>query len=429
MSSIDSTTFDFPPAVPAAGVLDRIALRLVLRALEGLGGGAVVLCLPDGTTRRFGDEGACPVRLVARTWRPFRELVMGGDLGAAEAYLDGEWTTDDLPGLVRLFVRNAPLFDRETPLNRLASGANRLVHARNRNSRAGSRRNIRAHYDLGNDLYRTFLDPSMTYSCAYFESGEESLEEAQRNKLRRIADKARLRPGDHVLEIGCGWGSFALLAAREYGARVTGITLSTEQAAWARDRVAREGLSERIEIRLVDYRDLPGEGRTYDRVVSIEMLEAVGEEYLPGYFETVDRLLAPDGIAVIQSITIPDDRYARYRRRPDFIQRHVFPGSHCPSVGAIVAAVAARSRLVVHHLEDVGAHYAETLRRWRQAFLASRARVAELGYDDRFVRLWDFYLAYCEGGFATRHVGDVQLVLTRSGNRALGPVPGYPGGA
>ncbi|MBK6405605.1 MAG: class I SAM-dependent methyltransferase [Holophagales bacterium] len=424
MTSFDTTSDTLVPESSAPGALDRIATRLVLRALEGLEGGSVVLTLPDGTARRFGREGARPIRLEAHSWGPLRALVLGGDLGAAEAYLDGEWSTDDLPGLVRLFVANATLFDRETWLTRVASAGNRLFHALNRNTRAGSRRNIRAHYDLGNDLYRLFLDPSMTYSCALFETGRETLEEAQRSKLRRIAEKARIRPGDHVLEIGCGWGSFACLAAQEFGARVTGITLSAEQALWARERVEREGLSDRVEIRLVDYRDLPAEGKTYDRVVSIEMLEAVGYRYLPGYFETVDRLLAPEGIAVIQSITVPDDRHERLLRRPDFIQKHVFPGSHCPSVGAIASAVAARSRLLIHHLEDVGAHYAETLRRWRAAFLANLPRVRELGYDERFVRLWDFYLSYCEGGFATRHLGDVQLVLTRSGNRALGPVPG-----
>ncbi len=429
MTSIESTSDVLVSEASSPGILDRLAARLVLRALEELREGAVLLTLPDGTARRFGRDDARPVRIVARSWRPFRSLLRAGDLGAAEAYLDGEWTADDLPGLVRLFARNADLLDRETWVTRLASAADRLLHARNRNSRAGSRRNVRAHYDLGNDLYETFLDPSMTYSCALFETGKETLEEAQEKKLRRIAEKARIRPGDHVLEIGCGWGSFALLAAREYGARVTGITLSTEQAARARERVSREGLEDRVEIRLVDYRDLPAEGRTYDRVVSIEMLEAVGEEFLPGYFEVVDRLLAPDGLAVIQSITVPDDRYARYRRRPDFIQKHVFPGSHCPSVGAIVSAVSARSRLLVHHLEDVGAHYAETLRRWREAFLANLPRVKQLGYDERFTRLWDFYLAYCEGGFAARHIGDVQVVLTRSGNRALGPVPGYRGEA
>ncbi|MCL4810093.1 MAG: cyclopropane-fatty-acyl-phospholipid synthase family protein [Thermoanaerobaculia bacterium] len=426
MTSFESASDAFAPRASTPGALDRLATRLVLEALEGLEGGAVLLALPDGTTRRFGPEGARPIRLTARSWKPLRALVLGGDLGAAEAFLDGEWTTDDLPGLVRLFVANAALLDRETWLTRVVGAGNRLLHALNRNTRAGSRRNVRAHYDLGNDLYRLFLDPSMTYSCALFETGSETLEEAQEKKLRRIAEKARIRPGDHVLEIGCGWGSFACLAAREHGARVTGVTLSLEQAAWARERVVREGLSDRVEIRLADYRDLPGEGTSYDRVVSIEMLEAVGYRFLPAYFEAVDRLLAPEGIAVIQAITVPDDRHERLLRRPDFIQKHVFPGSPCPSVGAVAAAVAARSRLLIHHLEDVGAHYAETLRRWRAAFLASRTRVRELGYDERFVRLWDFYLAYCEGAFASRYVGDVQLVLTRSGNRALGPVPGYP---
>lgn len=429
MTSFESASGGLVAETSAPGVLDRLSARLVLSALEGLEGGSVLLSLPDGTVRRFGPEAARPIRLTARSWKPLRALVLGGDLGAAEAFLDGEWTTDDLPGLVRLFVANAALFDRETWLTRVADAGNRLLHALNRNTRAGSRRNIRAHYDLGNDLYRLFLDPSMTYSCALFETGNETLEEAQERKLRRIAEKARIRPGDHVLEIGCGWGSFACLAAREYGARVTGVTLSLEQAAWARERVEREGLSDRVELRLVDYRDLPGEGKSYDRVVSIEMLEAVGYRFLPTYFEAVDRLLAPEGIAVIQAITVPDDRHERLLRRPDFIQKHVFPGSHCPSVGAVAAAVAARSRLLIHHLEDVGAHYAETLRRWRSAFLANLPRVRELGYDERFVRLWDFYLAYCEGAFASRHVGDVQLVLTRSGNRALGPVPGYPDAA
>lgn len=426
MTSFESASDDLAPRASAPGFLDGLAARFVFEALARLEGGAVLLALPDGTVRRFGPEGARPIRLTARSWKPLRALVLGGDLGAAEAFLDGEWTTDDLPGLVRLFVANAALFDRETWLTRAASAGNRLLHALNRNTRAGSRRNIRAHYDLGNDLYRLFLDPSMTYSCALFETGNETLEEAQEKKLRQIAEKARIRPGDHVLEIGCGWGSFACLAAREYGARVTGVTLSLEQAAWARERVEREGLSDRVEIRLVDYRDLPGEGTSYDRVVSIEMLEAVGYRFLPAYFEAVDRLLAPEGIAVIQTITVPDDRHERLLRRPDFIQKHVFPGSHCPSVGAIAAAVAARSHLLIHHLEDVGAHYAETLRRWRTAFLSNRTRVRELGYDERFVRLWGFYLAYCEGAFASRYVGDVQLVLTRSGNRALGPVPGYP---
>ena len=202
------------------------------------------------------------------------------------------------------------------------------------------------------------------------------------------------------------------------------LDVRTRGPLWARERVEREGLSDRVEIRLVDYRDLPAEGKTYDRVVSIEMLEAVGYRYLPGYFETVDRLLAPEGIAVIQSITVPDDRHERLLRRPDFIQKHVFPGSHCPSVGAIASAVAARARLLIHRVEDVGAHYAETLRRCRAAFLANLPPVLEFCYDERFVRLLDFYLCYCEGGFATRHLGDVQLVLTPSGNRALGPVPG-----
>jgi cyclopropane-fatty-acyl-phospholipid synthase len=286
----------------------------------------------------------------------------------------------------------------------------------------GARRDIQYHYDLGNDLYALFLDPSWTYSCAVFEHPGMSLEEAQGAKYRRICDKLDLGPGSHVLEIGCGWGGFALHAATEYGARVTGLTLSEEQAALARERVAAAGLEDRVEILLQDYRTLEG---SFTHVASIEMLEAIGHRELPVYFRAVDRLLAPGGVACIQTIAVPDQRYERYRRGNDWIRQYVFPGALIPSLDAITSAMTRSSELIVHGVENIGYHYARTLRLWRERFLENRDQVLALGYDERFVRTWEFYLAFCEAGFRTRALHDYQLVLTRPFNDRLpaGPTP------
>ena len=412
----------------APSAADRLAVRLVLSQLAGLKGGALRLVFPDGAVQRFGDPGAGPsARVEAVRWRAFRQLATGGDLAAAEAFMDGDWKTDDLVAVVRLFIVNADRFDRDTPLARIRNWGNRLLHAARRNSPAGARRNIETHYDLGNAFYRLFLDETMTYSCALFSRDDESLEDAQRNKWRRVADLAGLGPGVTVLEIGCGWGGFAVWAARTYGCRVTGLTLSTEQMTLARERAQAGGVTDLVDIRLVDYRTLPAEGKRFDRIVSIEMLEAVGFEYLGRFFETCDALLAPDGLAVFQTITVPDHRHDRLLARPDFIKKHVFPGSHVPSLTAIASALSRRTTLFVDRLEEIGPHYAETLRRWRTRFLARRAEAAALGFDERFLRMWEYYLAYCEGGFVERYVNDVHLVLTRSGNRSLGPIPAYRG--
>ncbi len=414
----------------APGPLDRIACRIVLAGLEGLRGGAATLVLPDGTVRRFGDPAArLSVRIEAVRWRAFRRLLTGGDLAAAESFMDGDWNTDDLVGVVRLFVANAGRFDRDTPITHATNLLTRALHALRKNTITGSRRNIVAHYDLGNAFYRLFLDGTMTYSCALFESAHDSLEEAQERKWRRIADLARLEPGMEVLEIGCGWGGFAAFAAKQYGCRITGLTLSTEQESWSHAHAAKEGVSDGVTIRLEDWRRLPAEGKRYDRIVSVEMLEAVGHEYLGDFFEACDRLLAPEGIAAFQVITVPDHRHERLLGRPDFIKKHVFPGSHVPSVTAISSALATRTALFIDRLEEIGPHYAETLRRWRTRFLENRAEAARLGFDERFLRMWEYYLAYCEGGFLERYVNDVQFVLTRSGNRSFGPVPAYGGRA
>jgi cyclopropane-fatty-acyl-phospholipid synthase len=283
-----------------------------------------------------------------------------------------------------------------------------------------AQKNIRYHYDIGNELYRLFLDESLTYSCAYFERPDETLEEAQQNKYRRICDKLRLSTDDHVLEIGCGWGGFALHAAVERGARVTAMTISREQYEVARARVAMAGLEDRIEILYRDYRVQEG---SFTKIASIEMLEAVGHEQLESFFAACDRLLAPHGLACIQTIAIPDQRYERYRRAKDWIQEYIFPGSLLPSLAAITSAMTRSSELVVYGLEDIGINYAATLRGWRERFLANIERVRALGYDTRFERIWEFYLAYCEAAFATRSLRDLQLVLTRAFNHDL---PRYP---
>lgn len=366
--------------------------------------------LPDGSIERFGPGEGASLTLQVSNWRLFRRLALAGDVGFGEGYMAGEWLTDDLPGLLRLFIRageSVREVARGTAALRLAR---RLLHYSRRATRSGSRRNVAAHYDLSNDFYRLWLDPSMTYSCALFDHPEDDLESAQRRKLERVAALAGLRGGQRVLEIGCGWGSFLELATSR-GCSALGITLSKSQAEYARARLAAAGLSARVE--LVDYRDCTG---IYDAVVSIEMLEAVGHRRLGEYFAALDRLLAPGGVTVIQSITMPDHRYQAYRRNPDFIQKHIFPGGHLPSLAAITAALA-RTRLVIDRLDNIGPHYALTLRRWREAFLAQRPAIRALGFDDTFLRMWEYYLAYCEAGFAERVLGDLQLTLRRAGEQ------------
>ena len=357
--------------------------------------------------------------------RFYRRVVLGGSLGAAGAYIDGQWDADDLPALLRIFVQNLQLTDR------LEGGATRAVRPvrqfsrwLQRNTLSGSRRNIHAHYDLSNDFFGLFLDETMTYSCGIFETPESSMREASIAKLDRICRKLGLQPGHHVLEIGTGWGSFAIHAARTYGCRVTTTTISEEQHALAQQRVAEAGLQDRVSLLRQDYRALEGE---YDRLVSIEMIEAVGHDYLPAFFEACCRLLKPDGAMLLQAITMPDQRYERYRRSVDFIQRYVFPGSCCPSIGAMLTAMRRSSDLSLVHLEDLTPHYTLTLRHWRQQFASRLDRVRALGFPESFLRLWHYYLCYCEAGFAERYIGDVHLLLRRPLNRDDSILPQLPG--
>jgi cyclopropane-fatty-acyl-phospholipid synthase len=348
-------------------------------------------------------------------------VAFGGSVGAGEAYMDGLWDCEDLTSLVRLLLRNRAVLDRmEQGLARLSAPLRGLLHRLNRNTRAGSRRNIAAHYDLGNDFYRLWLDETLMYSSAMFERPDMTLREASTAKLARICRKLDLQPGDHVLEIGSGWGGFALHAAGRHGCRVTTITLSRRQFELARERAAAAGLDHLVEVRLTDYRDLDGQ---YDKLVSIEMVEAVGAEHLDTYFRQCGRLLKPGGAMLLQAITIADQRYEAALKEVDFIQKHIFPGGFLPSITALAAAMTRASDLRTVQLEDIGPHYAETLARWRQNFLHQLDAVRALGYPERFIRMWLFYLCYCEGGFRERDIGTVQMLLAKPGWRGDPTVP------
>jgi cyclopropane-fatty-acyl-phospholipid synthase len=387
-------------------LLGRLSARVLEHVLAELEGGTLEITLPNGSVRRFGSGP--PVALEIRTARLFRRLATRGKLGLGESYTSGEWEADDLVAFFELLLRNAESAAARHPrLQRLAQSRPRLNR---RQHPLLARRNIQYHYDLGNELFRLFLDETMTYSCAVFEEESDTLEQAQLRKLRRVCDKLGLGPSDHVLEIGYGWGSFALVAAGEYGARVTGVTISSAQAELARERIAAAGLADRAEILEEDYRSVEG---SFTKIASIEMLEAIGEKELPTFFATCDRLLAPGGLACVQTILVPDSRWRRYRSTPDWIERYVFPGCLIPSLGALATEMSEASRLALHGLEEIGAHYAETLRSWRERFLARLPEVRALGYDERFIRTWDFYLAYCEAAFRLRSLRDVQLVLAR----------------
>jgi len=404
MTTVDR---DLPrPGTSPSSVLGRAAMAVLERVLPGIADGALILRLPDGSERRYGS-GPDEVSMRIDDWHLLERIARVPKLALGESFQAGEWRSDDLVPLLELLLRNAGAGAERHP------GWRRFAEARPRiNRRTGllaARRNIEAHYDLGNDFFALFLDETMTYSCAIFENGGEPLAEAQRRKLRRVCEQLELTADDHVLEIGCGWGSFALTAAGEYGARVTGVTISPAQAALARSRADEAGLSERITIVERDFRELDG---SFTKIASIEMLEAIGEKLWKPFFATCDRLLAPGGRACIQTILVPDERLSRYRASPDWIERHIFPGCLIPSRAAIGRALEPTSLGVAADTE-IGGDYGETLARWRERFHAHLGEVRALGYDERFVRTWDFYLASCEALFRTGLMKDAQLVLAR----------------
>lgn len=407
---------------PAAGA-NRWLRQRVLAGLSGLRQGQLRIVDGQGCVLLGTADGPDPIHATLTIHDPdfYRQVALGGSVGAGESYMDGQWSSDDLVALVRLLVRNRDLLDgMEGGLARLGGWALRAWHALRRNTRSGSRRNIAAHYDLGNPLFRIFLDAEMMYSSAMFAPGD-TLDQASQRKLARICTKLDLRPSDHLLEIGTGWGGMALYAARHHGCRVTTTTISREQHALATERVARAGLADRVTVLLEDYRELRGR---HDKLVSIEMIEAIGHQYLDTYFSRCAALLEPGGLALVQAITIEDHRYEQALRSVDFIKRHVFPGSFIPCVGAMTQSAARAGQLRLLNLEDFGPSYAETLRHWRTRFLDRLDEVRGLGYDERFVRMWEFYLCYCEGGFLERSISDVQLLFARSDNRRAQYLPG-----
>lgn len=413
--SSTADTLDSPEQSAARyGALDRLLRRRLLDTLGELRGGQVVVRDALGTVT-LGEPDGLRAELDILDPGFYRAAAAQGSVGAGEAYMDGLWRCDDLVALVQLLVINRERLDAmETGLARFGGLALRAWHALRRNTRAGSRKNIAAHYDLGNELFKLFLDESMMYSSAVYADASETLEQAQFRKLERICRKLDLRPTDHLVEIGTGWGGMAIHAASRFGCRVTTTTISKEQHALATERVAAAGLSDRVTVLLEDYRDLRGE---YDKLVSIEMIEAIGHQYLETYLAKCASLLKPEGLALIQAITIEDHRYEQALHSVDFIKRFIFPGSFIPCVSAITGAAAKASDLRLVNLEDIGPSYALTLRAWRERFLARLDEVRAQGYDERFIRMWEFYLAYCEGGFLERSIGDVHLLLARPGNR------------
>ena len=391
--------------------------------MDRLRGGTLLFHDALGSRLLGTADGADPlqVHVTVRSPEFYRQVAMNGSVGAGESYMDGHWECSDLVALVRLLVHNRDLLDgMEGGLARLGGIAMRVWNRFRRNTRDGSRRNIAAHYDLGNALFKLFLDDNLMYSSALFADPGESLESASRRKLDRICRKLDLQPGDHVVEIGTGWGGFAMHAAANYGCRVTTATISAEQHALAVERIAAAGLQDRVTVLLQDYRDIAG---SYDKLVSIEMIEAIGHTYLDTYFEKCAALLKPDGLALIQAITIEDNRYQQALDSVDFIKRHVFPGSFIPCVSALIDASTRVSDLRLVGLEDIGPSYAITLNHWRKRFLSRRDEVRKLGYDERFVRMWEYYLCYCEGGFMERSIGTVQMLYARPGNRRAQFVP------
>lgn len=394
-----------------------IARRIMFKSLALLEHGC--LRIHEGETRYEFGQSAEQADIVADLHihdpQTYAEVAFGGSIGSAEAFMSGYWSTPNLLNIMRLFARNIAALDAmDSRQSLISQGLLKAFQYINRNSKVGSRKNIAAHYDLGNSFFSLFLDPSMMYSSAIYPTADASLAEASQFKLRRVCEKLRLTADDHLLEIGTGWGGMAIYAAQHYGCRVTTTTISKEQREYAIAEVAAAGLQNKITVLFDDYRDLKGK---YSKLVSIEMIEAVGHENYAKYFSTCAQLLADDGLMLLQAITITDQRYARARRSVDFIQRYIFPGGSLPSMAVISDLLCRHTDLNIQHMEEIGEHYARTLREWRARFLAHIETVRAQGFDERFARMWEFYLCYCEGGFLERSIGTAQVLLAKPGYR------------
>ena len=392
----------------------NFARKQVLAKLKNLQKGHLTL-IENGIKHEFGKAGSLAAIITINDPHFYGEVAFGGSIGAGEAYMLEYWNADNLTNVIRLFAINQSIMDTlEGGFEWLSKPILKLLHYLNRNTQDGSRKNIAAHYDLGNDFFKLWLDPSMMYSSAIFSPPDCSLEAASNKKLKVICDKLDLKPMDHVVEIGTGWGGFAIYAAKHYGCKVTTTTISQQQYDEAKLRVKAENLEEKITLLLNDYRDLTG---LFDKLVSIEMVEAVGHQFYDTYFAKVSSLLKPDGLALIQAITIADQRFEAAKNSVDFIQRYIFPGSNIPSNTAMLTSMTKTTDLRLFDCEDIGPHYATTLRLWRENFFANIDAVRQLGYSEEFIRMWEFYLCYCEGGFAERALGDVHLLLAKPDNR------------
>ncbi len=399
------------------GWFDRLCRKFTLNFLSQLRHGSITV-IEAGEAQQFGDADAELKTTITVTDPAFyQKLVLSGSVGGGEAYIHGFWRCDNLTALVQIFARNLDVLDKmDSTWARLSRPMLKLLNFRNRNTISQSRRNIAAHYDLGNAMYQLFLDPSMMYSSAVYPSADSTLEQAQQHKLQQICERLQLKASDHLLEIGTGWGSMAIYAAQHYGCKVTTTTISQQQYDYTKARIAELGLQDKITLLFEDYRLLTG---TYDKLVSIEMIEAVGDDFLDNYFEKCSSLLKPDGIMVLQAITMVDHRYQQYVREVDFIKRYIFPGGCLPSISRMASAVANKTDLVIRQVQDIGFDYARTLKDWCDNFMAQRDAVHQLGYDDNFIRLWHFYLCYCEGGFRERATSAVHLVLSKPQNRSV----------
>ena len=392
--------------------MERLSRGLLTKTMQGLQLGQMVL-EQGSTSERFGDLSQVALSGHVRVLSPrfYRRILTDGVLGAAESYLEGEWVSEELTDVFRVLLKNEHVIARfSSSLTWISSLRHRLQHFRNRNSRAGSRRNIHEHYDLGNSFFELFLDPSMMYSSAIFPNEQTSLEEGSMEKVDRACRQLQLKPTDDLLEIGTGWGTLAIHAASRYGCRVTTTTISDEQYRMASQRVAAAGLADRVTVLKRDYRDLTG---SFDKLVSIEMIEAVGRRYLPGYFEKCSELLKDDGAMLIQAIVLPEQRYAGYEESVDFIQKYIFPGGFLPSISMMQQLVAEKTPLRMLALDDFGMHYARTLRLWNERFHEQLEAVRALGFDERFIRMWRYYLCYCEAAFLERAIGLVQVLWAK----------------
>ena len=391
----------------------ELTKRLVFKLFSSLRHGELIIH-DNGETHRFGggDLSIAPSASVTiHEPGAYSRILMGGTMGAAEAYIDGDWSTDQLTNVTRVFSANMPILESmKNNQNWLIKSALKLAHTARRNSLTGSRENIAAHYDLGNDFFSLFLDPTLMYSSAVFPPNCDNLAEASQHKLKLICEDLELKPTDHLIEIGTGWGGMAIYAAENYGCKVTTTTISREQLEHAQAEVKKRGLQDKITLLFEDYRDLSGQ---FDKLVSIEMIEAVGHEYFDTYFNCVSNLLKPDGKAVIQAITINKQRYDDYRKSVDFIKRYIFPGGCLPSLNVISGALTRRTDMQIIDLRDIALDYARTLQHWHDAFMEELGAVKALGFDEKFIRMWRFYLSYCEGGFRERIIGTYQITMAK----------------